>query len=102
MRIEPVQNESAPPDVRRIFDAVERTQGAVSNFSRMLARPVILRAYNQLYGAVWTDSALPRPVKEPAFLRVGGPHRLRVLNARPLRFGEAVRRERREDRGAEG
>lgn len=39
--------------------------------SRMLAhRPEILRAYNQLYGAVWADSALPRPVKELAFLRV--------------------------------
>lgn len=43
----------------------------MSNFSRMLAhRPAILRAYNQLYGAVWADSALPRPVKELAFLRV--------------------------------
>jgi alkylhydroperoxidase family enzyme len=37
----------------------------------MLAhRPAILRAYNQLYGAVWADSALPRAVKELAFLRV--------------------------------
>ena len=71
MHIEPVENESAAPDVRLIFEAVERTQGAVSNFSRMLAhRPAILRAYNQLYGAVWADSALPRPVKELAFLRV--------------------------------
>jgi alkylhydroperoxidase family enzyme len=71
MNIEPVDNESATPDVRRIFEAVERTQGAVSNFSRMLAhRPAVLRAYNQLYGAVWADSALPRPVKELAFLRV--------------------------------
>ena len=71
MRIEPVQNEFATPDVRRIFEAVERTQGAVGNFSRMLAHgPAVLRAYNQLYGAVWADSALPRPVKELAFLRV--------------------------------
>ena len=71
MNIEPVDNESATPDVRRIFEAVERTQGAVSNFSRMLAhRPAVLRAYNQLYGAVWADSALPRAVKEVAFLRV--------------------------------
>ena len=71
MRIELVRNDSATPDVRRIFEAVERTQGAVGNFSRMLAhRPPVLRAYNQLYGAVWADSALPRPVKELAFLRV--------------------------------
>ena len=71
MHLELVQNQTAAPDVRRIFEAVERTQGAVGNFSRMLAhRPAVLRAYNQLYGAVWADSALPRPVKELAFLRV--------------------------------
>jgi alkylhydroperoxidase family enzyme len=71
MHFELVQNESATRDVRRIFEAVERTQGAVANFSRVLAhRPAVLRAYNQLYGAVWADSALPRQVKELAFLRV--------------------------------
>jgi len=78
IRIEPVQNESATPDVRRIFDAIEMNQGAVSNFSRLLAhRPAILRAYNQLYGAVWADSALPSTLKELALAsgRVDGQHR---------------------------
>jgi alkylhydroperoxidase family enzyme len=71
MRIEPVERESATADVRRIFDALEKEQGAVSNFSRMLAhRPAVLRAYNQLYGALWAESALPGAVKDLAFLRV--------------------------------
>jgi alkylhydroperoxidase family enzyme len=71
MRIEPVDRATATADVRRIFDAMEREQGTVSNFSRMLARrPPVLRAYNQLYGALWAESALPVQVKELAFLRV--------------------------------
>jgi alkylhydroperoxidase family enzyme len=71
MHIEPVDRESATPEVRRIFDALEKEQGSVSNFSRMLAnRPAVLRAYNQLYGTLWSESALPVAIKELAFLRV--------------------------------
>jgi alkylhydroperoxidase family enzyme len=70
IRIEMVDNGSAAPDVKRIFDALEKEQGSVSNFSRMLAhRPAVLRAYNQLYGALWAESALPAAVKEVVFLR---------------------------------
>jgi alkylhydroperoxidase family enzyme len=71
MQIEPVQTESAPPEVKRIFDALEKTKGTVDNFSRMLAhKPAVLRAYNQLYGALWANSALPDMLKELSFLRV--------------------------------
>jgi len=71
MRIQPIDRESATPDVRRIYDALEKGHGSVSNFSRMLAhRPAVLRAYNQLYGALWAESALPAAIKELAFLRV--------------------------------
>jgi alkylhydroperoxidase family enzyme len=71
MKIEPISSESAPPDVRRIFDALEKEQGSVPNFSRMLAhRPAVLRAYNQLYGALWAESRLPGALKELAFVRV--------------------------------
>ncbi|HYW24053.1 MAG TPA: carboxymuconolactone decarboxylase family protein [Terriglobales bacterium] len=70
MRIELVDRESAAPEVRRIFDALEKEQGSVSNLNRTLARrPAVLRAYNQLYGALWAESALPGPLKEMAFLR---------------------------------
>jgi len=71
MRIQPIDRESATPDGRRIYDALEKEQGSVSNFSRMLAhRPAVLRAYNQLYGAVWAESALPVAIRELTFLRV--------------------------------
>jgi alkylhydroperoxidase family enzyme len=44
--------------------------GRVSNLLRMLAhKPDVLRAYNQLSGAVWPDGALSVRTKELAYLR---------------------------------
>ena len=70
MRIEPVPRESALPVAKRIFDSIEKGGGAVSNLLRMLAhKPDVLRAYNQLFGAVWAEGALPARTKELAYLR---------------------------------
>ncbi len=70
MRIEPVSDADASPEVKRIFDALA-PGGKVAPFFRMLARkPAVLRAYNQLSGALWaTDSKLPERLKDLAYLR---------------------------------
>jgi alkylhydroperoxidase family enzyme len=71
VRIEPVNPQAAPPVVRRIFDSIEKGGGTVSNLLRMLAhKPDVLRAYNQLSGAVWAEGALSARVKDLAYLRV--------------------------------
>jgi alkylhydroperoxidase family enzyme len=69
-RIHPVSDESASPDVKRVFAAMA-PEGQVSPFFRMLAhKPAVLRAYNLLSGAVWAeDSKLPPWLKDLAYLR---------------------------------
>lgn len=69
--ISPVSDEEASPEVRRVFDAMSGAGMAVSPFFRMLAhKPAILRAYNQLSGALWAaDSKLPEKLKDLAYLR---------------------------------
>ena len=70
MRIEPVSDADASPEVKRIFDALA-PGGRVAPFFRMLAhKPAVLRAYNQLSGALWAaDSKLPERLKDLAYLR---------------------------------
>jgi alkylhydroperoxidase family enzyme len=70
MAIEPLPREGVAPVVERIFETIEKGGGVVSNFMRMLARkPDVLRAYNQLSGAVWSEGALTAKTKELAYLR---------------------------------
>jgi uncharacterized peroxidase-related enzyme len=71
VRIELMTRDAAPPVARRIFDSIEKGGGTVSNLLRMLAhKPDVLRAYNQLSGAVWAEGALSARIKELAYLRV--------------------------------
>ncbi len=71
MRIEPIEKEQASGVVRRIYEAIEQRSGSVSNFFKMLAhKPEVLRAYNQLTGAIWAEGALSDRLKELAYLRV--------------------------------
>jgi alkylhydroperoxidase family enzyme len=71
MRIEPVEHDQAPPVMQRIYDAIEKSTGRVSPFFKMLGnKPELLRAFNQLYGVVWAEGALPGKLKELAYLRV--------------------------------
>ncbi len=71
MLIEPVEPEQAPAAVRRMYEALEKRGAPVSNLVKMLAhKPDLLRAYNQLSGAIWAESALPARLKELAYLRV--------------------------------
>jgi alkylhydroperoxidase family enzyme len=70
MRIEPIEPEQAGPDVQRVYRSLEERLGSVSNFYKMLAhKPPLLRAFTQLYGAVWDDGALDPRLKELAYLR---------------------------------
>ncbi len=71
MGIEPVSDETAGPDVKPIFEALA-PDGKVAPFFRMLAhKPAVLRAYNQLSGALWAaDSKLPEKLKDLAYLTV--------------------------------
>lgn len=70
MRIHPVSDEAASPEIKRVFESLAAT-GSLSPLMRMLAhKPGILRAYNQLSGALWApDSKLPEKLKDLAYLR---------------------------------
>jgi uncharacterized peroxidase-related enzyme len=70
VRIEPIQPEQAVPEVQRIYRSLEERLGGVSNFYKVLAhKPALLRAFTQLYGAIWDDGALDPRLKELAYLR---------------------------------
>jgi alkylhydroperoxidase family enzyme len=70
MRIKPVSDDDASPDVKRMFEALAAA-GNLTPFQRMLAhKPAILRAYNQMSGALWAeDSKLSPKLKDLAYLR---------------------------------
>jgi alkylhydroperoxidase family enzyme len=68
--LEPVQPEEARPEVRRIYQSLQQRFGTVSNFYKVLAhKPALLRAFTQLYGALWDGGALDERLKELAYLR---------------------------------
>jgi alkylhydroperoxidase family enzyme len=72
MRIEPVEKDRAPVPVRRIYEAIEREGRPVTNMLKVLAhKPPVLRAYNQLSGALFAEgSKLSPKSKELTYLRV--------------------------------
>lgn len=71
MPIHPISDEAPSAEVKRVYDSL-RSAGNLSPFQRMLAhKPAMLRAYNQLSGALWSDdSKLPEKLKDLAYLRV--------------------------------
>lgn len=71
MKIQPVSDETATPDVKRVFESLAAS-GSLTPFQRMIAhKPGTLRAYNQLSGALWAeDSKLSPKLKDMAYLRV--------------------------------
>ena len=71
MQIHLIEQDQASPLVQRIYDALVQQSGSVSNFNKMLAhKPEVLRAFNQLSGAIWAEGALAPQLKELAYLRV--------------------------------
>ena len=71
MQIHPIEKEQASPLVQRIYAALEQESGSVSTLNKMLAhKPEVLRAFNQLSGAIWAEGALASRLKELAYLRV--------------------------------
>ena len=53
MRIKPVSDEEASPDVKRVLEAIA-PGGKAAPFFRMLAhKPAVLRSFNQLSGGLW-------------------------------------------------
>jgi alkylhydroperoxidase family enzyme len=70
MKIEPVSDKTASPDVKRVFESLAAS-GSLTPFQRMIAhKPGILRAYHQLSGALWAeDSKLSPKLKDMAYLR---------------------------------
>ena len=70
MQIHPIERDQASPLVQRIYDALEQQSGSVSTFNKMLAhKPEVLRAFNQLSGAIWAEGVLSPTLKELAYLR---------------------------------
>lgn len=71
MQIHLIEQDQASPLVQRIYDALAQQSGSVSNFNKMLAhKPEVLRAFNQLSGAIWAEGTLAPKLKELAYLRV--------------------------------
>ena len=70
MRIHPISDEAASAEVKRVFESLAAA-GNLTPFQRMLAhKPAMLRAYNQLSGALWAaDSKLSPKLKDLAYLR---------------------------------
>jgi alkylhydroperoxidase family enzyme len=70
MPINPVSDEAASPEVKRVFESLAAAH-TLSPFQRMLAhKPGIMRAYNQLSNALWAeDSKLSPKLKDMAYLR---------------------------------
>ena len=70
MRISLVEDDQAPPVVKRIYDALALRSGSVAPYFRVLAhKPDVLRAFNQLHAALWADGALSAKLKHLAYLR---------------------------------
>jgi hypothetical protein len=71
VRIRPIVKDDASEPVRRIYDALERRTGRVSNLNKMLAhKPDVLRAFGPFYAAIWAAGALSNQLKTLAYLRV--------------------------------
>jgi alkylhydroperoxidase family enzyme len=71
VQIHLIEKDQASPLVQRLYDALERQAGSVSNLNKMLAhKPEVLRAFNQLSGAIWAEGTLAPMLKELAYLRV--------------------------------
>ena len=71
MRITLVGKEQASPVVQRMYQGLELRSGSVAPYFRVLAhKPDVLRAFNQLHAAIWTDGALAAKLKHLAYLRV--------------------------------
>ena len=68
MQIHLIEKDQASPLGQRIYDALEQQSGSVSTFNKMLAhKPEVLRAFNQLSGALWAEGALSPTLKELAY-----------------------------------
>jgi hypothetical protein len=86
MRIEPIEKDAAPPDVLRIYAALEKAQGEVSNFHKMLAhRPETPRLQPSEWSPVGggraaaiCSSVSPRRFAEAECARVQYPQPLRT------------------------
>jgi alkylhydroperoxidase family enzyme len=63
MPISLVGNDEAPAVVRRIYDSLQLRSGSAAPYFR------VLRAFNQLHAAIWTDGALAAKLKHLAYLR---------------------------------
>ena len=71
MRISLVEQDQAPPVVRRIYEALQLRSGSVAPYFKVLAhKPDVLRAFNQLHAAIWAEGALAAKLKHLAYLRV--------------------------------
>ena len=70
MRISLVEQDQAPPVVRRIYEALQLRSGSVAPYVKVLAhKPDVLRAFNQLHAAIWAEGALAAKLKHLAYLR---------------------------------
>lgn len=70
MGIQPVERESAPDEVRALYDQIEGHGTKVSRFYRLLGhRPDALRAILNLSDAVMDEGTVTSRIKNLAFIR---------------------------------
>jgi len=70
MKINPVEKQQASPEVRAIYDEIEKRGGRLSNLAKMLAhKPEVLQTFLPFYQAIWAPGAVAPRLKGLAYLR---------------------------------
>src|SRR6058998_1100931 len=98
--VNPIPKEKAADAAKPIYDDLTKRFGRVPNiFAVMAHRPAALKTFLAFYASVMSEGTVEPRYKELAPEDLD-PERVRVLNPRPHRFGEADRHHRRADPGA--
>jgi len=68
--IDPIPRETAPDNLKAVFDDLSKSFGRVPNiFGIMAHRPAALKAFLPLYGAIMSEGTVEPRYKELAYLK---------------------------------
>ncbi|MEM4658299.1 MAG: carboxymuconolactone decarboxylase family protein, partial [Candidatus Methanosuratincola sp.] len=90
-RIPYVEKESAPPDVRAVYEQIERKFGMVPNVLKAMAvSPGVFKGFVGFLGAVLGEDSIPAPLKELAILTTTKINGCRYCTAHHTMLGTRV------------
>src|SRR2546422_6989894 len=99
--VNPIPKEKAADAAKPIYDDLTKRFGRAPNiFAVMAHRPAALKNFLAFYASVMSEGGRAE-VQRAGVPEDLDPERVRVLNPRPHRFGEADRHHRRADQGAD-